>query len=105
MFARMVKDKDVSTPFKDVPFQMYSEDGVRMIKVVNVCDLLDYFYGDAWFKQGGPDYQTTSKAVAEWCNDNDSHYYAADREDFFEFIAVREAIESKKDCVVVEDLS
>ena len=41
----------------------------------------------------------------EWCEKNNSHYYAADREDFHMFLAVREAIEADKDTVVVEDLS
>ena len=40
-----------------------------------------------------------------WCEKNNSHYYAADREDFQMFKAVREAVEADKDTVVVEDLS
>jgi len=41
----------------------------------------------------------------EWCDAHNSHYYAAGREDFFMFKAIREAMAAGKDTVVVEDLS
>jgi hypothetical protein len=40
-----------------------------------------------------------------WCDENNSHYYAKPREDFFIFRAVEEAIAEGNDIVVVEDLS
>ena len=104
MFARLIKDKDVANPFRGVPFKIYSEDGEHMIKVINICDLLDNLYGNSWFRKN-LDYKYTSNGVINWCEKNNSHYYAAEHEDFFEFKAVREAIEAKKDCVVIEDLS
>ena len=100
-----IEPKNPNTLFDGVQYTLYSEDGVHMVKVINVCDLLDSLYGDTWYKVDGPDYDVTSKAVSHWCDKNNSHYYAAEREDFFEFLAVREAIEAKKDCVIVEDLS
>ena len=104
MFARKIESKNPGTLVGGVQYTLYSEDGVHMIKVVNVCDLLDSLYGDTWFRKN-LDYKYTSNGVLNWCEKNNSHYYAADREDFFEFKAVREAVEASKDCVVVEDLS
>ena len=86
-----------------VKYTLHSEDGVHMVRVVNICDLLDHLYPHkGWI---GVDYMTTGVATKEWCDENESHYYAAPREDFFIFKAVREALESSKDVVVVEDLS
>ena len=52
-----------------------------------------------------PDYETTGKALMEWCEANNSHYYAAEREDFFIHTAISEAVKAGKDTVVVEDMS
>ena len=104
MTARPMSDKITSsTVLGGVPYTLYSEDGVFMVKAVNICDWLDITYGDDWSKH--PDYETSGKDLMVWCEKNNSHYYVADREDFFEFKAVREAVEASKDCVVVEDLS
>ena len=104
MFARQYSDKITDNNVMDgVPYTLYSEDGVFMVKSVNICDWLDRTYSTDWSKH--PDYETSGKALMEWCENNNSYYYAADREDFQMFLAVREAIEAGKDTVVVEDLS
>ena len=82
-----------------VPYTLTSDDGVYMIKVVNICDLLDRLYPHR--ENGRP----SSLATKKWCDENDSHYYAAPREDFSIAAAMREAIANRKSCVVVEDLS
>ena len=104
MFARQYSDKITDNNVMDgVPYTLYSEDGVFMVKSVNICDWLDHTYSTDWSKH--PDYETSGKALMEWCEKNNSHYYADGSEDFFMFKAVREAIEADKDTVVVEDLS
>ena len=74
-----------------------------MVKCVNICHWLDFTYGDDFMSH--PDYETTGKALMEWCEANNSHYYARCREDFVIHTAIREAIENGKDTVVVEDMS
>ena len=104
MFARQFSDKITdNTAIDGIPYTLYSEDGVFMVKSVNICDWLDHTYSTDWSKH--PDYETSGNALMAWCEKNNSHYYAADREDFQMFKAVREAIEAGKDTVVVEDLS
>ncbi len=104
MFARQFSDKITDDNVIDgIPYTLYSEDGVFMVKSVNICDWLDATYSTDWSKH--PDYETSGNALMAWCEKNNSHYYAADREDFQMFKAVREAIEAGKDTVVVEDLS
>ena len=85
-----------------VKYILHSEDGVHMVKVVNIWNLLDCLYPHGHF---GVDGYGERHSVKKWCDENESHYYAAPREDFFIFKAVREALESSKDVVVVEDLS
>jgi hypothetical protein len=50
-------------------------------------------------------YQEEITKVLNWCAENNYHYYARGRDDFFEFEAVEEA--QKKGCVgvVLENLS
>ena len=104
MFARQMSDLTTNNNVIDgIPYTLYSEDGVFMVKTVNICDWLDHTYSTDWSKH--PDYETSGKALMAWCEKNNSHYYAADREDFQMFKAVREAIEAGNDTVVVEDLS
>ena len=104
MFARQYSDKITDNNVMDgVPYTLYSEDGVFMVKSVNICDWLDHTYSTDWSKH--PDYETSGKALMEWCEKNNSHYYAEGREEFFMFKPVRETIEAGKDTVVVEDLS
>ena len=111
MFARQYSDKITDNNVMDgVPYTLYSEDGVFMVKSVNICDWLTHTYGEEYYSVGPydpnwVDYETSGKALMEWCEKNNSHYYAADREDFFMFEAIRETIEAGKDTVVVEDLS
>ena len=85
-----------------VKYTLHSEDGVHMVRVVNICDLLERLYPDGHL---GVDGYGERHSVKKWCDENESHYYAAPREDFFIFKAVREALESSKDVVVVEALS
>ena len=85
-----------------VKYTLHSEDGVHMVRVVNICDLLERLYPDGHLGVVG---YGERHSVKKWCDENESHYYAAPREDFFIFKAVREALESSKDVVVVEDLS
>ena len=105
MFARQMSESTVSNPdvLGGLRYTLYSEDGVFMVKCVNICDWLDFTYGDDFMSH--PDYETTGKELMAWCAVNNSHYYARDREDFFIHTAIREAIENGKDTVVVEDLS
>ena len=104
MFARQMADTTSSNNVPGgVPYTLYSEDGVFMVKCVNICDWLDFTYGDDFMSH--PDYETTGKELMAWCAVNNSHYYARDREEFFIHTAIREALEKGKDTVVVEDLS
>ena len=105
MFARQMSESSVSNPdvLGGLRYTLYSEDGVFMMKCVNICDWLDFTYGDDFMSH--PDYETTGKELMAWCAVNNSHYYARDREDFFIHTAIREALENGKDTVVVEDLS
>ena len=106
MTARQISDSITDNSVIDgVPYTLYSEDGVFMVKVVNICTLLTHIYGEEYWGNFDITYEMSGKAVTEWCNKHDSHYYAAPREGFFIFKAVREALESSKDVVVVEDLS
>ena len=81
---------------------LHSEDGVHMVKVVNIWNLLDCLYPHGHF---GVDGYGERHSVKKWCDKNDSHYYEHPREDFSITRAVREAIVEGKSCVVVEDLS
>ncbi len=85
-----------------VKYILHSEDGVHMVKVVNICDLLDHLYPHGHL---GVDGYGERHSVKKWCDENESHYYAAPREDFFMFVAVQETLAEGKDVVVVEDLS
>jgi len=106
MFARQYSDIITSKNANGgVPYTLYSFDGVFMVKSVNVCHLLTSIYGEDYRSNWDIDYTTSSKAVMEWCDEHNSHYYAAGREDFFMFKAIREAMAAGKDTVVVEDLS
>ena len=106
----MTKEKKMTTRKIDnshtvggVKYTLYSEDGVHMVKIVNICDLMDHLYPHkAWMDV---DYMTSGVATKKWCDENESHYYAAPREDFFMFVAVQETLAEGKDVVVVEDLS
>lgn len=70
---------------------------VEGIEIFNICDLLPL--------ETGASYEAECDAVMQWCADNDAAYYAADREDFSLFEAVRTAQAENKFRVVVEDLS
>ena len=74
------------------------------VKVINICALIDVILPDYW---GNPNYTYAdeSKAVMDWCEANDAHYYADVRENFWVGHGVREAREAGKSVVVVEDLS
>ena len=85
-----------------VKYELYSKDGTHMVKVVNICDLLDHLYPHGHL---GVDGYGERHSVKKWCDENESHYYGRPREDFFIFTAVEEAIIEGKDVVVVEDLS
>ena len=85
-----------------VKYELCSDDGVYMVKVVNIGNLLDRLYPHG---HHNVDYMRSGVATKEWCDENDSHYYAAPREDFSITRAVQEAIVEGKSCVVVEDLS
>ena len=94
---------DTNQTVNGVKYTLYSEDGVHMVKVINICDLMDHLYPHkGWMDV---DYKESCEAVMFWCNVNESHYYTAPREDFFMFVAVQEAIAKDKNVVVVEDLS
>ena len=105
MFARQMSESYVSNPgvLGGLRYTLYSEDGVFMVKCVNICDWLDFTYGDDWGKH--PAYETSGKDLMAWCAVKNAHYYARDREEFFIHTAIREALEKGKDTVVVEDLS
>ena len=105
MMARQMSDKLTTNALGGIPYTLYSEDGTFMVKSVNICDLLTEIYGEGYWGNFDIDYDVSNKAIMAWCEKNNSHYYAADRENFFMFTAVREALEAGKDTVIVEDLS
>ena len=96
-----------------VKYELCSEDGIHMIKVVNTCDLLEHLYPhESWTNfrctitgMKTEDYEEYDKSVTVWCNENESYYYAALSKDFSMFVAVQETIAAGKDVVVVEYLS
>ena len=66
MFARQMSDTTSSNNvLGGVPYTLYSEDGVFMVKCVNICDWLDVTYGDDFMSH--PDYETTGKELMAWC--------------------------------------
>ena len=77
------------------------------VKVIGICDLMEQLFPGYWDNLNflKYDYETTSKAVREWCEANNAHYYAQPKEKFWVPIGVGEAIELGKPIVVVEDLS
>ena len=83
MFARQYSDKITdNTVIDGIPYTLYSEDGVFMVKAVNICDWLTHTYGEEYWGNFDITYEMSGKAVTEWCNKHDSHYYAAPREGF-----------------------
>ena len=104
---------DSNNTIDGVKYELYSENGTHMVKVVNICNLLDYLYPEVWHEPSSTtrfgwmdvDYKESGAAVMSWCDENNSHYYAKPREDFFIFRAAEEAIAEGNDVVVVEDLS
>lgn len=72
------------------------------VQVINICTLIDEIFGEDWWKEG---YQEINPVIMQWAKDNDVHYYAAPREDFFLWRGVRQAWEAGKTAVLVEDLS
>lgn len=74
------------------------------VTVINICKLIDAILPEYW---GNPNitYKDESKAVMDWCEANDAHYYADVREDFWVGHGVSEAKEVGKSIVVTEDLS
>ena len=93
---------DTTKTIDGVKYDLYSDDGVYMVKAVDIWRLLGRLYPDG---HHNVDYMTIGVATKKWCDENDSHYYAAPREDFSITIAIHEAIANGKSCVVVEDLS
>jgi hypothetical protein len=73
-----------------------------VVQVVNICDLLDAVAPN-WLDNYN--YDANSAKVFEWCEANNAHYYAADREYFSKIEAAWQAEEAGKKIVVVEDLS
>lgn len=72
------------------------------IKVTGVCTVLENKLGKDWWKAN---YEEHSKIVQEYLKENDAHYYAKPKEDFFLWEAVEEAEALGKKEVVVEDMS
>ena len=93
---------DTTKTIDGVKYDLCSDDGVYMVKVVNIGNLLDRLYPHG---HHNVDYMRSGVATKEWCDENDSHYYAAPREDFSITDAIQEAVVEGKSCVVVEDLS
>ena len=100
-----------------VKYELCSEDGIHMIKVVNTCDLLEHLYPhESWTNFRCTitgrctgikmeDYEEYDNSIMAWCDENKSHYYANNRDDFSMFVAVQETIAESKDVVVIEYLS
>ncbi len=86
-----------------MPHTLYSEDGVFMVRAINICDWLDHTYGDDWAKH--PSYKVCSKDMIAWCKKNNSYYYGQCREKFFMTEAINETILNEQDIVIYEDLS
>jgi hypothetical protein len=80
---------------------------MKEIEIVNICDLLGILFPGYWDNCNFTkyDYEETRNKVVEWCEANDSHYYARGRENFFIWEACNEAEALGKSKVVVEDLS
>jgi hypothetical protein len=79
-------------------------DVVDGVKLIGICELIDKLYPDYWGNTQYT-YEETSKAIMDWCEKYDAHYYADVHEEFSVYVGVREAKENNKSVVVVEDLS
>lgn len=51
------------------------------------------------------DYDTSSKAVMDWCRANNAHYYGRDNESFSRYEARREAAQRGMKIVVLDNMS
>ena len=71
----------------------------QKVAVVSICDIMDEL--GLW----ALDFQSCSGVIMAWVRDNNSHYYAADHENFSVWMAIEEARSLGKILVVVEDLS
>jgi hypothetical protein len=80
-------------------------DRVTGVAVINVCRLLDRLFGSDRYDRPRVSYEEESEAIRNWLHVTGAHYYAAPREDFNEYTAVRQAQEAGKTAVVVEDMS
>ena len=75
------------------------------VAVINVCTLLDRLLGRDRYERNDVTYEEETKAVRNWLHVTGAHYYAAPREKFNEYTAIREAKKAGKTAVVVEDMS
>ena len=81
----------------------------RDVEVVNICTLMDQLFGKDRYSPATLatrlSYKEESAIVMAWVKDNNAHYYADPREDFFTWKGQEEAAAAGKKIVVVEDLS
>jgi hypothetical protein len=70
------------------------------VKLYNICHLADNLN---WNFQMS--YEEEMEQLKKWCKDNNATYYAAPRETFSYYDAVKTAIQEGKVKCIVEDLS
>lgn len=89
-----------------VPYTLYSSNGVEMIKVVWVNDLLLKILPDyqKYFpiKNNKIEWEQRCKAIEGWIEKNNAHYYISETKDVSVIEAMAAAGKSKKECIVIE---
>jgi len=89
-----------------VPYTLYSSNGVEMIKVVWINDLLLKILPDyqKYFpmKNNKIEWEQRCEVIEGWIEKNNAHYYISETEDVSVVEVMTAAAKSKKDCVVIE---
>lgn len=85
---------------KNTKIQLGEE--INGVQAIGMATLIEHLYGEDWYKVG---YKESSKKVLEWIEENDAHYYAAVKEDFFPYSGSLEAIKAGKSIMVMDNLS
>ena len=77
------------------------------VREIGICALIEELFPGYWDNEGylHYTYEETSKAVMEWCEKNNAHYYGRGREEFFKWEGIEEAVALGKETVVFEDYS
>ena len=74
------------------------------INTIGICELFDKL-GYTTDQLLNLSWEQESKIVMDYCKDNNYHYYANPKEDYFEYEGIQQAIEKGCVGVVLENMS